>query len=1000
METIHAHKSLLVLVPSLLLLSSLYGIYANITALKAITRKTQLRKTYSCTICQLVAGLVICMICAPLRILTLLLAYFEINVSYLCDTFLFLERTCEFITLACTAAIALGRCRNIVAKCRNITIRRLPTQLMLIALVMPIPFYFTLVYMAHTGSSHDLVYQSCTQIFTSEDPMGTDVIRFVQPLVFFATLLVLVGSYLTGAVMLQKKSLEISPAPLQAAAAQLPLQPASPQVTQSSPRSQQSLSAMTWTSNSGSPLTNTNPNSPSTHSVKSISATLGMYDSPLHLPISSNSEKDSVTTWPSVFSPACFHTSTRDSEVTWPSIPGSTSDYGQSWQRDSGISSEGASVLAGASHRRATPWFTPLTDKAIEKDLFESGRPASKKASVCSVSSNTSAHGQGHSSHGQYSTIGKALQRISRVSLFSIDTIPESASPPLEDEKVLMNVNQLRPLRHTRRSAGNVWADPDVTSETLFGSSILLPKRAAPRLSQLGYLSTGENTSVSSTHNIKTGEKKHKRRKHKNKAFRREISRGSIGGHSTVSNCTTASEMTAASLNSEQDCDKLGSQQKLGEVTSIANSEKSFTISHLGSQQSLPNNDPEEEPGKEVLEASASGATGGATRIIADAASTLSPIQQQEIKQCLVMPQISRKKTGGCYPLNYTASRMSPSRISGGSGASGTSIDSSQSKKKYQKCSGLSPGGSQRSSCVSSASARTSSSSINAKGKSKMERSSDFSTVDERSAMGCRTSRLFQHSQATRSCPPATQNYVEAWESLCSRSVSEIQPHPHLAQSLIDLPHLAQVNDIFPPRIDSYFHSFRLPKNVKSSSTQTEAHFFSNIDPKMPQIRIIRPSLPEPARPGNLQPVVRNKWVIPRMKSSRRRQRRSEAPELESTLASPISHQSLAPPGADILSRGSVATVLTFSMNNSSATDIGAIRVLKRSAILISVVVLSFLAVSVLQLASSSIRKQTFINVYLIFSALEYWNFALNPYLYVFTNTVLMRNLRRSQNNR
>ncbi|CAH1796361.1 unnamed protein product [Owenia fusiformis] len=69
--------------------------------------------------------------------------------------------------------------------------------------------------------------------------------------------------------------------------------------------------------------------------------------------------------------------------------------------------------------------------------------------------------------------IGAALRKLSSVSLFSIDPILEVYTSQEENE--IMQKIRLRPLRHTRRSAGNVWHSGErglspVYSETTIGT--------------------------------------------------------------------------------------------------------------------------------------------------------------------------------------------------------------------------------------------------------------------------------------------------------------------------------------------------------------------------------------------------------------------------------------------------------------------------------------------------------------------------------------------------
>ena len=201
----------------------------------------------------------------------------------------------------------------------------------------------------------------------------------------------------------------------------------------------------------------------------------------------------------------------------------------------------------------------------------------------------------------------------------------------------------------------------------------------------------------------------------------------------------------------------------------------------------------------------------------------------------------------------------------------------------------------------------------------------------------------------------------------------------------------------------------RIP-TTSNASTQTEemedmAAHYVNSEP--PQIRIIRPSVPDSlslrsnstSSHQSLMVVMRNNWF---KRSSFSRQ---EIPEEEQEVAqveasavfipeSSSGAAAAAQPTNELqLQRATPTSIRTSALRSQTSM---AAYALKRSVILVAALAF-LLPLAVLHCLLGAIPNSVAVHIYPLAQSLLYFSVAANPFLYVFTNKALMHELRRSQ---
>lgn len=370
----------------------------------------RLRRSHWSTILLLTISVFVMLVVVPLELTRTTMHFFNTVSNAVCDVQLFCVLLSEVLAFSSTVAIAIGRVRKIHSPFQP-KVQDLPERIAVcLCLIIAIPLAAVFIYLGHMDSDTHFTYQYCLMASSKQSsPISVKMRTFLNlllPVSFFIVLVSLICVYMKGVWYIRKRT-SITACPLQ-----------------SSSFSMLTASPCTSFNQTGQKL----PRQTTTHTffTTSQSSTL-----------SGNAErpwKNSIFLMPRESLSSTGYRLSTSSSFTSCSNPYSSSSQSTSPHQQFNLTE-----------------LMPKSSDASSKQFTDSSKDSVPSRSALRKARKT-----------QYS-ISKALRKASTVSMVSIDTIPEMSISMTEEQPKL-----LHPLRHTRRSASNMWhsAVTEVTPET------------------------------------------------------------------------------------------------------------------------------------------------------------------------------------------------------------------------------------------------------------------------------------------------------------------------------------------------------------------------------------------------------------------------------------------------------------------------------------------------------------------------------------------------------
>lgn len=502
----------------ILVLNTCIGLPSNIWALWKIAQSKKLSQRNFCIIQHLIASLVGCGFVSPAEAIHQGLIFMtDVPNHFLFVTSFFFQFLVNACIFSCTIYIAVERLQNIrnhFVKQNNFTVKKV---ILSILWILILPFAITGLYLRSVYNFKDSHF-SCQFIQVSWIERLNCFIQILPFCLFTITLSTVVSIYIVCITELRKKTQIIRP---------------SSNVTSvfSQPTSSMNENPELFHFTKYDTFTKESEGDESGHLPLKINAQV----EPIPLLLSSSSTDYKISTGSSFSSTNPSSTTSSENAKT------SKSNMNYQQAKNSAVTKM-FTVKETTENHDSKIGFNPELDERMgnqkridSSDSFHFSQKL-KKDEPAKVNRKKSKHVRTTSEESDY-TLEKAFRKMSDISLASIttNTLPvEASNDPSDTHKAKYTLN---PLRHTRRSAGNVWTlepIPDFpNTENIWKLKPKIPHKLAPICFQ------------------KTSKiKKKKKRKTK---MKKQISNSSIGTCSLTSNTAslkfTNSEMSEYSSN-------------------------------------------------------------------------------------------------------------------------------------------------------------------------------------------------------------------------------------------------------------------------------------------------------------------------------------------------------------------------------------------------------------------------------------------------------------------